>query len=1084
MDGTLAPKPSRRRRWLIAVCGTLVGLVGALAALPWFLSTDAARRVILEWADQKLAPGRLEAASFQFSWFGPTRIDGFLLRDHQGDPTLESATVLWDRSLLQIIFDRPRYGTATFPGGHVRLVRDAKGEINLVETLRPILARDPKLDVTFDIPGGSLVVESPELPGPFEAARAEISLHLPVGLAPLQLKTDLMTESGAGRMKVSGEFGRREGDSTLHAELVPDQWPFHFERFGLTTTGLLTGKANLDREADELLVKSTLAVTEIDAVGEVLRGDHARLDRLAVEVDLAQRDDVWTIRRFQADSPMMRAEATGTYPPRDDSPTVVDARLDIPSLVRQLPRLVPMREGITLEGGAATLHATIRPTSHGEEFRAEALIAGVRGKRDDRVVQLRDPANLSAKIIRSSGSLSVEDLQLRTPFLALQATGDLDRGLEVTGTVELAGLQRQTAELIDFGDLELTGEGRLTGRYQREKGTYRGEVSLNLERFRLAGTPLGTLDEPEFHLDLNANGPIGELGLPKSWSEVRLALKAPSLKADVSLNESLAADLLMPLEIAGNKGLFQASARGRWEGRRLDLAKLRVEVTPALADARPMAIEVVGAYDAARGELTLKQGPGAGTALRLLPGGVEVTGLNGTTWNAEGAFSTDVAELEKALAGWLGRGLPDLQGTCKVKFRGRRDDAIFRLAARVEMPDLTGPPLVADAGRFDLHTTATLQLEYDRPKDLLSIQNVKMWGDIATFELAGTIDAPFSRRDADLNGTVALNDELLSVFLQERVEPEARIAVRPRPLRLRGPLSGPSLAAIARGLDAEIGADISHLDVYGMRFGPMPLALHAKDGVVTIDRVRTTLNGGRIDLRPVVILDDQRGIFLTFAQGSGVQGAEINEEVSRRVLSYATPLLYNATSVRGFVSARIDSASVPLLAEADAKTDVRGIVGFQQVTFHPGPLGRQVLGMVRLQDITLMRLDQDVPFQIIGDRVHQPGMSVPLIGLASVDLAGSVGFDRSLDLDLDVPIVPDFLDRVPIAGDIVGGLKIKVPVRGTLKEPIVDKVAFDKGMKKMGDGLGQRGRAVGEGILDRLRELIPVIPDIKKPKQP
>ena len=32
MDGTLAPKPSRRRRWLIAVCGTLVGLVGALAA--------------------------------------------------------------------------------------------------------------------------------------------------------------------------------------------------------------------------------------------------------------------------------------------------------------------------------------------------------------------------------------------------------------------------------------------------------------------------------------------------------------------------------------------------------------------------------------------------------------------------------------------------------------------------------------------------------------------------------------------------------------------------------------------------------------------------------------------------------------------------------------------------------------------------------------------------------------------------------------------------------------------------------------------------------------------------------------------
>jgi translocation and assembly module TamB len=432
---------------------------------------------------------------------------------------------------------------------------------------------------------------------------------------------------------------------------------------------------------------------------------------------------------------------------------------------------------------------------------------------------------------------------------------------------------------------------------------------------------------------------------------------------------------------------------------------------------------------------------------------------------------------------WTGLRSPELTGTWKARFRGRRDGEVARLAARLDLPDLTAPPLSPDGERLDLATSATLQVAHDASDDTLEVQDLKVWGDVATIDISGTIEAPMGRRLADLQGTFVLNEGPLQRFLADRVEPEARIIIQPRPLHLRGPLSGPSLAAVLRGLDAEIGADVEFLDIYGMKLGPMPLVARARSGRVTIDPISTTLNGGRVDLRPGVLLDDRRGVFLTLAPGWIIQGARINEEVSRRFLSYAVPVLYKATSVRGDVSVRIDRAVVPIATDDEAEADVRGVVGFQDVTFHGGPLGRQILGLVRLEDLAFLRLDQDVPFRVLGDRVYQPGMSVPLAKLAVLDLAGSVGLDRSLDLDLDVPIVPDILDRVPVAGNIVGGLKIKVPVRGTLNEPIVDKEEFDAGMKRMGQGIGQRGRAVGEGILDRLRQFIPVIPEIKRDRQ-
>src|SRR6185437_2426330 len=107
-----------------------------------------------------------------------------------------------------------------------------------------------------------------------------------------------------------------------------------------------------------------------------------------------------------------------------------------------------------------------------------------------------------------------------------------------------------------------------------------------------------------------------------------------------------------------------------------------------------------------------------------------------------------------------------------------------------------------------------------------------------------------------------------------------------RAFRIRGPLSGASLAEILKGLEAELGVDLAGAGMYGLKLGPTPLILRCGGGRTILDPIVTTLNNGKVDLRPEFALDDPRGLALRLLSGSTLQDVEINDEVSQKVLSF------------------------------------------------------------------------------------------------------------------------------------------------------------------------------------------------------
>ena len=259
-------------------------------------------------------------------------------------------------------------------------------------------------------------------------------------------------------------------------------------------------------------------------------------------------------------------------------------------------------------------------------------------------------------------------------------------------------------------------------------------------------------------------------------------------------------------------------------------------------------------------------------------------------------------------------------------------------------------------------------------------------------------------------------------------------------------------------MEGEFGVVLTSAELFGMHLGPASIVARASDGALAIDPIRTTLNGGRLAIEPEVAREGG-GLVLRLKPGGAIEGAEINDEVSRKVLAFVAPVLDSATRARGKVSVDVQRAEFPIGGEASRRAIVEGHVVFQEAEFAPGPLAVGLLRLAKMDEEATLKLDQPVVLAVADGKVYQRGLSVPLGRLSRVELDGAVGFDRSLDLKASLPLTPAMVNNNPLLGDIIGGARVSVPIGGTLDAPKIDRDAFNLALKGLGKDLLRRGAA-------------------------
>jgi translocation and assembly module TamB len=101
-------------------------------------------------------------------------------------------------------------------------------------------------------------------------------------------------------------------------------------------------------------------------------------------------------------------------------------------------------------------------------------------------------------------------------------------------------------------------------------------------------------------------------------------------------------------------------------------------------------------------------------------------------------------------------------------------------------------------------------------------------------------------------------------------------------------------------------------------------------------------------------------------------------------------------------------------------------------------------------------LNEPVGLSIADRRVYQRGMVIPVGQFTEITMEGWVDFDRNLSLKASVPLTPTILRDRPLLGDFLTGMRVTVPIRGTLDKPEVDRDAFNLAIQDLGKTLLER----------------------------
>src|SRR5207248_1347436 len=112
---------------------------------------------------------------------------------------------------------------------------------------------------------------------------------------------------------------------------------------------------------------------------------------------------------------------------------------------------------------------------------------------------------LSAQLLAGRSDFRLDGLSLDSPGVHIEGHGDPDRGVHLTASLNLGDLQRQAADLIDFGGLDLAGKATLSADYHRAGTTFAGKMDADVEGLQIEG-PL-SVRRDTLHVDATLDGP-------------------------------------------------------------------------------------------------------------------------------------------------------------------------------------------------------------------------------------------------------------------------------------------------------------------------------------------------------------------------------------------------------------------------------------------------------------------------------------------------------------------------------------------------------------------------------------------------
>lgn len=1062
-----SPRPRRWAKRFFRVTAVAAVLVAALvASAPWLVSSPTGRQAVLGRLNRRLAPGSLACESWSISWTGPISLSGLTLRDPQGKEVVQVDRVDWDRGLLALAADHEKLGTVTVDGARIDVERRADGSIDLLEALGKALdssdhdktrGKQPAIDVVLK--RSSIRIQSPELESPMVAsevdATARVSSDGPIAFA------GKLVEDGRS-LEIDGQYEADPGRLSLKVQ--GREWPVAVRRFGVIVRGRLSGDLRAGETDGGWSAEGDLQLNGFEADGPALAGDHPKLDRLAVQWTLHQKGDAWSLDRLAIRSPVANLDGGGVWPVGTDSPAQLSGSIDLAAIARLAPRALRIRDGLQIQSGQLKLSARAERRGEADHLELTADVADFQAADGNDRIALREPASLRAIVDRTGEKVRVDDLTLHASGLDAKASGDLDTGVSLKGTIDLKRVEDQLRDLIDLGGVELAGRGGIAADYHRAETGYVARLAAEFRGLNVSGLTASPIVREKLRLDASSQGARDDSGLPTHWQATRLTLKTDTDSADFSAKRTGEAIAIVAEVQAAVTSPAPGRAEGRtvvqWDGKTGRIDDLRIGLVPSDPNrgAETIGLAAKGQFDLDRGELSLSPVPGLPTgAVGVGESGLKVSGLRqgGQAIRVDGGLVGDLAAVDRLLAA-SGSSPLGMVGTYAVQIGVEpKPGGILAFTTKGQIRELALPSPMGLVN-FDA------QGEYLADRDALELPQARIGTRYGSLASAVRLTNLSKDPQFAMGANVDLRWDRLSAMISEDLGSPAVVSARVRPIQLRGRVSGGTVTEIIRGLDGLVAIDLEKAEALGVEVGPTPIVLRLGGGRAVFDPIEAPINGGSAKLQADLALEDPRSLALRLADGSRIDRAAINDVVASALLAYVAPVLSQATEVDGYVNLLVRRAAFPILG--DGTTLVDGDMTFDQVVCKPGPFAEEILTLTGAR-VPKLTLNQPVKLQIADRKVKQSGLDIPIGGGNQVKLAGVVGFDQSLQIRARVPVTGRMLGKDETVQQLLKGMEVTVPIGGTLTRPGIDRQGLQVALREAAQEVAKRGMQAGAGRL-------------------
>ncbi len=216
----------------------------------------------------------------------------------------------------------------------------------------------------------------------------------------------------------------------------------------------------------------------------------------------------------------------------------------------------------------------------------------------------------------------------------------------------------------------------------------------------------------------------------------------------------------------------------------------------------------------------------------------------------------------------------------------------------------------------------------------------------------------------------------------------------------------------------------------GLNIGQTKIALQAKQGLLVIAPLQTTVNEGTLDFAGQLDMRTSPMVFSSAATMPKLANVQLNDVIGGAILPYLNPIFADSAQLKGKLNLACDQMVIPLSGERKQDISILGKVSIADMTLASRGLLSELLTGMGQSSAQAMAIEP-TQFRVQKGIVSYDNMQLN-VGNNPVNFAGKIGFDETLDMTVTLPWTIG--GRTARIGRESTGPRITIPITGTIRK--------------------------------------------------